>query len=288
MSGRGGGSNVMAVLRIITYNVRGGSGEPLVERMTGSMAGTRGKSCNMEYTHVTWNPVTGCNHVSPGCDHCYAERMALRLRDMGVEKYRNGFAVTLHPDVLEQPTTWRRPRAIFINSMSDLFHETVPIEYVRRILDVVERCPQHVFQVLTKRSKKLVRAIDQLSWPCNLWVGVTVESAVYKHRIDDLRKVPSAVRWLSIEPLLGPLGELDLAGIGLAVVGGESGPGARPMREEWVQDILKQCRTQGTSFYFKQWGGVDKRATGRRLRGKLYEEWPQSESEPGQLTLEGL
>ncbi len=245
------------------------------------MAKVRGKSSKIEFTHVTWNPVTGC-------DHCYAERMALRLQAMGAPKYRNGFDVTLHPDVLEQPLTWKRPRVIFVNSMSDLFHEKVPIEYVQRILDVVRRCPQHIFQVLTKRSKKLVRAADRLRWPDNLWMGVTVESEGYRFRIDDLRRVPAAVRWLSIEPLLGPLGEVDLTDIAWAVAGGESGPGARPMREEWALEILRHCRAQGTAFFFKQWGGVNKRATGRLLRGKLYEEWPPLPGDSGQLALDGL
>lgn len=247
-----------------------------------------GKTSKIEFTHVTWNPVTGCDHISPGCDHCYAERMALRLQAMGAPKYKNGFGITLHPDILEQPLTWKRPRVIFVNSMSDLFHEKVPIDYVQRIFDVMHQCPQHIFQVLTKRSKKLVRATDKLNWPRNLWMGVTVESPVYKFRIDDLRKVPAAVRWLSIEPLLGSIGEVDLSEIAWAVVGGESGPGARPMKEEWALEILKQCRAQGTAFFFKQWGGVNKRATGRLLRGKLYEEWPPLPGDSGQLALGDL
>ncbi len=243
------------------------------------------KYCGIEYTHCTWNPVTGCSAVSPGCDHCYAERMAKRLQAMGVEKYRNGFDVTLHPDVLSAPLSWKRPRVIFVNSMSDIFHKDIPMEYVQRVFDVIERCPQHVFQVLTKRSKQLVRKAEQLPWPENLWMGVTVESAHYKFRIDDLRKVPASIRWLSLEPLLGPLGKLDLAGIDWAVVGGESGPGARPMHEEWALAILRECRRQETAFFFKQWGGLNKKRAGRRLRGRLYEEMPPLPGDQGQLGL---
>jgi len=242
----------------------------------------------IEWTHTTWNPVTGCDAVSPGCDHCYAERMAKRLQAMGVAKYRNGFKVTLHPDVLAAPESWKRPRIVFVNSMSDLFHKDIPLEYVQRVFGVMERCPRHIFQVLTKRSKQLVRIADRLPWPDNVWMGVTVENAHYRFRINDLRKVPARVRWLSLEPLLGPLGDLALTGINWAVVGGESGPGARPIREEWILDILRQCRARKTAFFFKQWGGVNKKQAGRLLRGKRYEEMPPLPDPAHQLALDML
>ncbi len=226
------------------------------------------------WTHSTWNPVTGCSKVSPGCEHCYAERMARRLHAIGVAKYRNGFEVTLHDDVLSAPLRWRKPQIIFVNSMSDLFHDRVPFEFVEKIFDVMRRSPQHVFQILTKRSKKLVRVAPKLVWPENVWMGVTVESATYRFRIDDLRKVGANVRFLSLEPLLGPLGDIDLSGIDWAIVGGESGPGARPMKREWVVDIRRQCREQKTHFFFKQWGGVNKKRAGRVLDGRIYDAMP--------------
>lgn len=228
----------------------------------------------IQWTWSTWNPVTGCSKVSPGCDHCYADRMAKRLQGMGVAKYKNGFEVTLHPDVLEAPLRWSKPQIIFVNSMSDLFHEKVPFTFVEQIFDVMRRADQHVFQLLTKRSKRLVRYAPKLDWPENLWMGVTVESATYKFRIDDLRKVPSPVRFLSLEPLLGPLPDLDLHDIHWAIVGGESGPGARPIKKEWVEEIRKQCRQQKTAFFFKQWGGVNKKEAGRILNGRTYDEMP--------------
>jgi len=243
---------------------------------------------SIEWTGSTWNPVTGCSAVSPGCDHCYAERMARRLQAMGVAKYRDGFAVRLHPDVLDTPTRWKRSRLVFVNSMSDLFHKEIPLEYVQRVFDVMQRCPQHIFQVLTKRSKRLVRLADKLPWPDNVWMGVTVESAQYRFRIDDLRRTPARLKWLSLEPLLGPLGTLDLTEIDWAAVGGESGPGARPIAETWALEILRECRRQKTAFFFKQWGGVHKKAAGRRLRGRLYDEMPPLPGQQGQLLLDML
>jgi protein gp37 len=228
----------------------------------------------IEWTNSTWNPVTGCNKVSPGCDHCYAERMARRLQGMGVSKYRNGFEVTVHPDVLEAPLKWKKPQIIFVNSMSDLFHEKVSVDYRKQIFDVMVRANWHIFQILTKRSKRLVRLAADLPWPSNVWMGVTCEAQPYQFRIDDLRKVPAAVRFLSLEPLLGPLPALDLREIHWAIVGGESGPGARPMSKEWVEQIQIQCREQQVPFFFKQWGGANKKAAGRTLNGQLYEEMP--------------
>ncbi len=232
------------------------------------------KPSRIEWTYRTWNPVTGCNAVSAGCDHCYAERMAKRLQAMGVEKYRNGFEVTTHPDVLEQPLKWKKPQVIFVNSMSDMFHKDIPFEYVRKVFEVMEKAEQHVFQLLTKRSKQLVKLAPKLPWPKNLWMGVTVENEHYKYRIEDLRKTAAHIKFLSLEPLLGPLPDLDLKGIDWAIVGGESGPGARPMEESWALNIKKQCTEQDTAFYFKQWGGVNKKKAGRLLRGKLYEDSP--------------
>ncbi len=228
----------------------------------------------IEYTSSTWNPVTGCKPVSAGCEHCYAQRMALRLQAMGVPKYRHGFEIAVHPDVLGTPLRGRKPRVVFVNSMSDLFHKDIPFDYVRKIFDIMRQADQHVFQTLTKRSRELRKKAAHLQWPDNVWMGVTVESERYKDRIDDLRQVGSKVRFLSMEPLLGPLGVLDLSSIDWVVVGGESGPGARPMQKEWVLDILRQCREQGVSFFFKQWGGVNKKKTGRLLNGRIYNEMP--------------
>ncbi len=229
---------------------------------------------HIEWTWRTWNPVTGCNPVSPGCEHCYAERMARRLQAMGVPKYRNGFTVTLHPSELEAPLRWKKPQIIFVNSMSDLFHDQVPLEYVQQIFEVMNRAHWHVFQILTKRSKQLARVQSKLPWGPNIWMGVTVESALYRYRINDLRKTGAAIKFLSLEPLLGPLPELDMTKIDWAIVGGESGPGARPIQREWVVQIRNQCREQNVHFFFKQWGGLNKKAAGRLLDGRLYSEMP--------------
>jgi len=231
----------------------------------------------IEWTQATWNPVTGCSKVSAGCKNCYAERMALRLQAMGNARYQNGFAVTLHEDVLDLPKSWHTPRLVFVNSMSDLFHERVPVEFIQKVFATIQACPRHTFQVLTKRSKRLRELVDLLPWPPNLWMGVTVENASVKDRIDDLRSVPAAVRFVSCEPLLGPLEDLDLAGIHWVVVGGESGPGARPMRVEWIRSILRQCRRENVPFFFKQWGGTRKDLTGRQLDGRTYDEMPRTQ-----------
>lgn len=228
----------------------------------------------IEWTEMTWNPVTGCTKVSEGCRHCYAERMALRLRAMGNRRYVNGFEVTLHDDIVDLPKTLRQPRLIFVNSMSDLFHEDVPEEFINRVFETMADCPQHTFQVLTKRSRRLRDIAKGLPWPKNVWIGVSVENGRVLSRIDDLRQVPAAVRFLSCEPLLGPIEDLDLAGIAWVIVGGESGPGARPMIHEWVESILKQCRRAKVAFFFKQWGGPRKDFTGRKLNGRTYDELP--------------
>jgi protein gp37 len=226
----------------------------------------------IEWTEATWNPVTGCTKVSAGCTHCYAERMAKRLAAMGQPNYRNGFEVTLQPAMLELPLRWRRPRTIFVNSMSDLFHRDVPDAYVRQVFDVMRRARQHRFQVLTKRAERL--AHFDVDWPSNVWMGVSVEDQRQVARIDALRRVGAAVKFLSLEPLLGPLPHLDLSGIDWVIVGGESGPGARAMDGTWVRDLRDQCVAASVPFFFKQWGGVHKKRTGRELDGRTWDEFP--------------
>lgn len=231
---------------------------------------------SIEWTESTWNPVTGCNKMSPGCKHCYAERMAHRLQAMGQPNYRKGFELTLQPHMLKLPLSWRRPQTIFVNSMSDLFHVDVPLEYIRQVFTVMEQASWHRFQVLTKRAERLEEVAAKLAWPGNVWMGVSVESQRYTFRIDHLRRTPAAVKFLSLEPLLGPLTGLQLEGIDWAIVGGESGPGARSMPAAWVRDIRDQCVRAGVAFFFKQWGGVRKRRTGRELDGRTWDEMPIS------------
>jgi len=229
---------------------------------------------SIEWTEATWNPVTGCDKVSPGCKHCYAERMAERLRAMGQPNYRNGFELTLQPQTLELPLQWRKPRTIFVNSMSDLFHERVPFEYIQRVFDVMRRAHWHRFQVLTKRAGRLAELSPEIDWPQNVWMGVSVENADYADRIDALRTTGAHVKFLSLEPLLGPLPNLDLSGIDWVIVGGESGPAARPMAAEWATDIRDQCEAASVAFFFKQWGGTNKSKAGRVLEGKTYDAMP--------------
>jgi protein gp37 len=235
-----------------------------------------GDHSGIEWTDATWNPVTGCTKVSPGCKHCYAERLALRLRAMGNPRYRNGFDVTLHPDQLDLPLRWRRPKRIFVNSMSDLFHEAVPDEYIRRVFEVMERADWHTFQVLTKRSERLARICRRLPWPPNVWQGVSVESARYVSRIGHLRKVPAAVRFVSVEPLLGPIPELPLDGIHWVIVGGESGGERREMTPEWARMVRDRCVEMGVPFFFKQWGGRTPKSRGRTLDGRTWDEMPST------------
>ncbi len=227
----------------------------------------------IEWTDETWNPVTGCTKVSPGCKHCYAERMALRLQAMGQANYANGFNLTLHPKMLVLPLHWKKPRRIFVNSMSDLFHEDVSAYFIYEVFQTMRRADWHAFQVLTKRSDRL-RSMSSLPWTRNIWAGVSVENADYVHRIDDLRACGAAVKFLSLEPLLGPLPYLDLTGIHWVIVGGESGPGARPMAVTWVRDIRNQCLDANVPFFFKQWGGVNKKRAGRLLDGRTWDEMP--------------
>jgi len=228
----------------------------------------------IEWTEMTWNPVTGCVKVSQGCKHCYAERMAKRLRGMGSQRYIDGFKPTLHDDLVDLPKRWKKPRLIFVNSMSDLFQESVPDGFIRRVFSTMQDCRQHTFQILTKRSERLREIGGNLPWPSNVWIGVSVEDARVIGRISDLASVPAHVRFLSCEPLIGPLEGLTLKGIHWVIVGGESGPGARPMRAEWVDSIHRQCLSGGVPFFFKQWGGVRKDMTGRRLHGRTYDEMP--------------
>lgn len=223
---------------------------------------------------MTWNPVTGCSKVSPGCLNCYAERMARRLKGMGLPRYRNGFGLTLHEDLIDAPLTWPSPRLIFVNSMSDLFHENVPDAFIARVFDVMNRCPQHRFQILTKRSERLHWAAKAVKWTPNIWMGVSVEDSRMVTRIRDLHSVPASVRFLSCEPLISAIPNIPLAGIHWVIVGGESGPGARPIKAEWVRDIRRQCRAAHIPFFFKQWGGFNKKAAGRTLDGRIYDEMP--------------
>lgn len=233
---------------------------------------------HIEWTDATWNPVTGCTKVSPGCKHCYAERLAHRLQLMGQANYRNGFSLTLQPQMLEVPLQWKTPKRIFVNSMSDLFHKDVAADYIKKVFAVMARADRHQFQVLTKRSGRLRELSPVLPWPVHIWRGVSVENEDYLDRVDDLRVSGAAVKFLSLEPLLGPLPKLNLRGIDWVIVGGESGPGARPMREEWVVDIRDQCIRRGVAFFFKQWGGVQKSRNGRRLEGRTWDEMPFTEA----------
>ncbi|RMF48611.1 MAG: phage Gp37/Gp68 family protein [Bacteroidetes bacterium] len=243
---------------------------------------------SIEWTEATWNPLTGCTKISPGCKHCYAERMARRLQAMGVPKYRNGFRLTLHPTVLTEPLRWRTPRMIFVNSMSDLFHHDVPPEFICAVFDVMRQAHWHTFQILTKRAERL-RALDSLlDWPPNVWMGVSVERADYIARIDDLRATGAAIKFVSCEPLLGPLPHLPLDGIDWVIVGGESGPGARPMDPAWVRDIRDQCLAADVPFFFKQWGGPRKDRTGRLLDGRTWDAMPGEVATPPMLPGESV
>lgn len=230
----------------------------------------------IEWTESTWNPVTGCTKISLGCRNCYAERMARRLQAMGQANYATGFTLALHEHALGLPLGWKTPQAIFVNSMSDLFHKDVPTEFILRVFDAMCRADWHRYQILTKRSRRLLELDPQLPWGDHIWMGVSVEDGDCIHRIDDLRQTGAAVKFLSLEPLLGPLPDLDLTGIDWVIVGGESGPGARPMDERWVIDIRDQCQAKGVPFFFKQWGGVNKKKNGRRLQGKLHDSMPDA------------
>lgn len=233
-----------------------------------------GDKSTIEWTDATWNPVTGCSKVSPGCKNCYAERLAARLEAMGNPRYRNGFEITLHPDQLTLPLRWKGPRKIFVNSMSDLFHEAIPDDFIKQVFDVMAKADWHVFQILTKRAKRLEALAAQLPWPENIWQGVSVESEEYTWRIHHLQEVPAAVRFISVEPLLGPISRLPLKGINWVIVGGESGPRFRVAQPIWVRSIRDQCLRTKVPFFFKQWGGFTSKAGGRQLDGRLWSQLP--------------
>lgn len=228
----------------------------------------------IEWTEATWNPITGCSHKSSGCLHCYAERLSFRLKAMGQPNYQNGFEVSFHKNVLETPLHWKKPQMIFVNSMSDTFHEKVTTQQIKDIFSIMNQASWHTFQVLTKRPERLSEIAPLVSWTPNIWLGVTVESSEYVHRLDFLKKTPAKIKFISAEPLLAPVGEIDLSGINWLIVGGESGPNARPMEENWVLDLLQQSKAQGVKFFFKQWGGVNKKKNGRLLKGKTWDEMP--------------
>jgi protein gp37 len=228
----------------------------------------------IEWTEATWNPVTGCDKVSPGCAHCYAERMARRLQAMGQRNYASGFDLTLQPQMLELPLRWKRSKRIFVNSMSDMFHDDVPLEFIQQAFDVMRRADWHQYQILTKRSERLLEVDPQLNWQPQIWMGVSVENARFQHRIDHVRATHAHVKFLSLEPLLDPLPNLDLRNIDWVIVGGESGPHARPMNPSWVSDVRDQCQDARVAFFFKQWGGVFKSRTGRELEGRTWDQLP--------------
>jgi protein gp37 len=229
---------------------------------------------HIEWTEMTWNPTTGCDKVSAGCKFCYAEVMTRRLKAMGVDKYKEGFKIKVHRNALKIPYSWKSSKTVFVNSMSDLFHKDVPLSFITRVFDVMNDNPQHVFQVLTKRSDLLLKYNKSLKWGNNIWMGVSVENDKVLNRVDDLRQTDAKVKFLSCEPLIGPLFNMNLENIDWAIVGGESGPKARPMEEIWVWDIKQQCQEAGVAFFFKQWGGVRKSRTGRILGGRTYDEMP--------------
>lgn len=230
---------------------------------------------DIEWTESTWNPVTGCTKVSPGCKYCYAERMAERLQAMGQANYVNGFQLTLQPHMLELPLKWKKPQTIFVNSMSDLFHEDVPVEYIQRVFEVMNQAYWHRFQVLTKRAERLEGLSSMLNWSANIWMGVSVESEETRQRIHHLRRTGAQIKFLSLEPLLGPLPNLDMTGIDWVIVGGESGPQARPMHPAWVIDLRDQCQSAKVPFFFKQWGGKNKKQAGRVLERRVWDEMPK-------------
>ena len=230
----------------------------------------------IEWTESTWNPVTGCSKVSPGCKHCYAERMARRLQAMGQSNYTHGFRVTTHEKCLELPLKWKKPQTIFVNSMSDLFHEAVPVQFIRKVFQVMREAHWHRFQILTKRASRLSKMNKKIIWSPNIWMGVSVENRKFNYRIEHLRETDAGVKFISFEPLLASVGDLDLEGIDWVIVGGESGPKARPIQEEWVLEILYQCQTAKVPFFFKQWGGINKKKTGRLLKGRTWDEIPRS------------
>jgi protein gp37 len=228
----------------------------------------------IEWTEATWNPVTGCSKISEGCLNCYAERLAYRLKAMGNKRYKNGFDVTLHHDLIDLPLKWKEPKMIFVNSMSDLFHKDIPLSFIKDVFKTMKNAHWHTFQILTKRSQRLAELSDKLQWPTNGWIGVTVESHKYMYRINDLQKIPAVTKFVSFEPLLSPISDISLEGIDWAIVGGESGPKCRMISAEWVRTIRDTCRKKQIPFFFKQWGGTRKKSSGNILDGKVWKEIP--------------
>ncbi len=228
----------------------------------------------IEWTQNVWNPVTGCSRVSEGCENCYAESFAKRLKGMGIPKYKQGFKVILHPDSLEEPYRWKKPRVVFVNSMSDIFHQDISDSYIKKIFHVMNENPHHIFQVLTKRPERLPEIESKVKWSHNIWLGVTVESNKHMDRICYLQDSPARTRFISFEPLLSPIEKMNLSTVDWAIVGGESGPKARPMEKAWVESILHQCKEQDVAFFFKQWGGKNKKKNGRLLNGREYNQMP--------------
>jgi protein gp37 len=237
-----------------------------------------GANSSIEWTESTWNPVTGCAKISEGCKNCYAERMTKRLKAMGQPNYANGFNVTIHPHTLTLPLSWKKPQMIFVNSMSDLFHDDVPTSYIKNVFDVMSSASWHQFQVLTKRAARLQELSSELIWSQNIWMGVSVENNNNTFRIDHLKKTGATIKFVSFEPLIGPIQTMDLKGIDWAIVGGESGPGARPMMSSWATSIRDQCLRDNIAFFFKQWGGVNKKKNGRTLEGSIWDQMPAASS----------
>lgn len=233
------------------------------------------QNSTIEWTESTWNPVTGCTKVSSGCKNCYAERLALRLQAMGNRNYKNGFSVTMHHHALGIPLRWKKPKMVFVNSMSDLFHSEVTLDFIEIIFQVIERTPQHTYQVLTKRSERLIEIQEKLRWPDNLWLGISIENEECSYRVNHLVNTNAQVKFISFEPLIGPVDSVQLKGIDWVIVGGESGPGARPMKQEWVDKIKIECQKKDIPFFFKQWGGFNKKKNGRVLDGKTWDEMPR-------------
>ncbi len=229
---------------------------------------------NIEWTETTWNPVTGCTKISHGCKFCYADRMAKRLQAMGVDKYRNGFSVTMHPNTLKDPLKWRKPRLVFVNSMSDFFHEEVSVSFIKAVFETMNQAFHHTFQVLTKRPDRILEIEDRLTWSPNIWLGTSIESQRWQFRLEELGKTSAQSKFLSLEPLLGPLPDIPVKGVDWVIVGGESGPGARPMETDWVRQIRDLCVHEQVPFFFKQWGGVFKKRTGRTLDGRTWDQMP--------------
>jgi protein gp37 len=228
----------------------------------------------IEWTETTWNPTTGCTKISAGCKNCYAAVLARRLQAMGQKKYKNGFDLTLHANAVNDPYKWKKPKLVFVNSMSDLFHQDVPLHFIQQVFEVMNNTQKHTYQVLTKRSERLLELSPYLTWTPNIWMGVSVEDMRVVERIDHLRQTPAMIKFLSCEPLIGPLECINLEGIDWVIVGGESGSKARPMEKEWVEDLQQQCSEQDVAFFFKQWGGVRKKKTGRLLNGRTWDEMP--------------